>query len=124
MDYDHCGTPYGFRSPFFGVCGTDNKNYFDLYHLMCEQTTKYGKRVNLQLKHHWECFTWDKYSDEIKVSKLQVDSISMIEAIQIFVSVSFAASINFPSFCHGSCWCVLVHLSSDMWSQASNMEKR
>lgn len=32
------------------VCRTDNRNYYDLDRLLCEQKKEYGKQLNLQLK--------------------------------------------------------------------------
>lgn len=115
IEMEHCGTPYIYGNPFFGVCGTDNEDYYDIYHLRCEQRSKYRKRLNLQLKHHWKCYTWESYREVIfailQVNKRQIDLIS-IETIQIFIHF-FAVFIVFTCSCLGSGWCVLVHLSSN-----------
>lgn len=45
----------------YTVCGTDGKNYKNVYRLKCAQHTEYGKRVNLQMSHSWECYIWEEY---------------------------------------------------------------
>lgn len=43
------------------VCGTDGKTYKNEFHLMCVQHQEYGKRINLQMNHNWECYLWEEY---------------------------------------------------------------
>lgn len=58
-----CETPYGL-DPTNMYCGTDAQDYYYLSTLECEQKTKYGKSINLQLKHRGRCWIWEKHGYE------------------------------------------------------------
>lgn len=73
-----CITPYR-AAPDEIYCGTDGQDYDYLSYFECQQKTKYGKRVNLQLKHRGGCWKWEKHGYEtyevIGVSEFEVDLI-------------------------------------------------
>lgn len=59
------------------VCGSDGYDYHNMYYFRCAQTTEYGKRVNLQLRHEMPCWIWEQHGIEtstiIFVSELRMD---------------------------------------------------
>lgn len=59
-----CITPYGLYSDDDVYCGTDAYNYYYLSVFECEQNSKYGKSINLQLKHRGRCWIWEKHGYE------------------------------------------------------------
>lgn len=78
-------------------CGTDNINY-DSSTLLCEMTTKYGKRINLQIKHRGRCWIWEEHGLEtngvIYVSKFEVDFIIDRMSINcVFISLQISLII-------------------------------
>lgn len=62
--YAKCESTYEAKYYTDGICGTDGKSYIGMYEFLCAQKEEYGKRVNLQVKHRWPCFIWEKYGYE------------------------------------------------------------
>lgn len=86
-----CATPYS-AAPDNIYCGTDARDYHYLSYFECKQKTKYGKRINLQLKHRGRCWIWEKYGYEtyavIFVSKFEVNSV-LIEYRSLVLSFHY-----------------------------------
>lgn len=77
-EVENCETPYSIGNHRV-FCGSDARDYYYLSYLECVRKTKYGKRINLQLKHRGRCWIWEKYGYEtylvIGVSKFEVHLI-------------------------------------------------
>lgn len=73
---ERCISPYAL-APDRVYCGTDGLDYHYLSEFECIQKSKYGKRINLQLRHRGGCWIWEKNGFEtyevICVSKFEVE---------------------------------------------------
>lgn len=91
----------------------------DIVNLKCKQKGGYGKRVNLQLKHFEPCWIWEKMPSKHTQFFLWMH-FRLIWFLYSYSIILFYSNFagNFSDSLR-SCWCVLVHLSS----QTGKVEK-